>query len=173
MLNDNKFLLECFVYENGKLYWNKRPVYHFKTESSFKAFNTKSSGKEVGTLNAYGYLSLRVTYKGKVVNSAVHRVIYAMSKGGIPEGFDVDHIDGDPSNNRTENLRAVNRQRNIGNMKICKEVGRMSGAYKVGNKWKSQIKIGYKMYYLGRFNTELDAHRAYLEARKVREELGL
>lgn len=46
----------------------------------------------------------------------VHRVVYAMWHGKMPEV--IDHIDGDPSNNRIENLREATNSKNQHNRKI-------------------------------------------------------
>lgn len=43
----------------------------------------------------------------------VHRAIWEAFNGEIPEGYDIDHIDGDPSNNALENLQAISHQENI------------------------------------------------------------
>lgn len=44
-------------------------------------------------------------YKGKKYLN--HRIIYFLHYGEIPEGFVIDHKDGDTFNNKLENLRAI------------------------------------------------------------------
>ena len=46
-----------------------------------------------------------------------HRLIWFLCKGEDPVGFEIDHIDGNPWNNRIENLRKVPRQINVRNAK--------------------------------------------------------
>lgn len=43
----------------------------------------------------------------------IHRLIYLSFVGEIPEGFEIDHIDGNPSNNRLYNLQLITRKENI------------------------------------------------------------
>ena len=70
-------------------------------------------GCEVGWKSHPGYW--RVGINGKMY--LVHRVIYEMLHGKIPDDKQVDHIDGDPSNNSPSNLRLVSRTENQRNMK--------------------------------------------------------
>lgn len=50
---------------------------------------------------------------GKVVCLYVHRLVADAFVEGRADGFEVDHIDGDASNNRAENLRWVSRAENM------------------------------------------------------------
>jgi hypothetical protein len=47
----------------------------------------------------------------------VHRIIYEMFYGEIPEGMVIDHVDRDKENNKIENLRAVSCKVNSRNTK--------------------------------------------------------
>ncbi len=39
----------------------------------------------------------------------LHRWVYVQSKGDLPEGYDIHHIDDDPTNNQIDNLELVHR----------------------------------------------------------------
>lgn len=45
----------------------------------------------------------------------VHRLVYEAFKGEIPEGLEIDHIDGNKHNNNPDNLRVVTRKENMCN----------------------------------------------------------
>ena len=49
-----------------------------------------------------------------------HRVVWQLNNGEIPEGFVIDHIDGNGLNNNICNLRAVPHRANIQNSKVNK-----------------------------------------------------
>lgn len=59
------------------------------------------AGHVAGTYNPGEYS--KVAYKGKVY--CVHRIIWAMVHGDIHPMAIIDHINGEPSDNRPENLR--------------------------------------------------------------------
>jgi hypothetical protein len=83
-------------------------------------------------------------------------------------GFaEVDHWDGNGLNNQRSNLRDATRAQNQGNAR--KHPGcssRFKGVYwsrgKSGNgKWQAYIGVNHRSRYLGRFDSEEEAARAY------------
>ena len=46
---------------------------------------------------------------------SVHVLVYELFVERIPDGLDIDHINGDPADNRAENLRAVCKSANMRN----------------------------------------------------------
>lgn len=64
----------------------------------------------VGYIMPSGYIKVCVrAADGKVCVDYEHRVAYRATHGEIPPGFDIDHIDGNRSNNEPANLRAISR----------------------------------------------------------------
>jgi len=55
-----------------------------------------------------GYLRVKVDRR----SYRAHRLIWVMCHGPIPDGMEVDHIDHNPTNNRTENLRLATNAEN-------------------------------------------------------------
>ena len=88
---------ELFEYRDGKLY-NK---IHRNPRAPI--------GAEAGCLSSYdGYYKLGMNKK----SVQLHRVIWEMHNGTIPNGLEIDHINRDRADNRIENLRAVTRSVN-------------------------------------------------------------
>lgn len=56
---------------------------------------------------------LRATINAK--KKLVHRLVWAAFNGPIPMGMQIDHIDGDPTNNALSNLRCVTPKQNANN----------------------------------------------------------
>jgi hypothetical protein len=77
---------------------------------------------------------------------------------------EIDHIDGNGLNNVKTNLRPCSRSENQKNKRKKRNA---SSQYKgvirdkVRGKWRAEIKIDGKRVYLGRFEYEADAARAY------------
>ncbi len=62
-------------------------------------------------------------YPRKKINGKsyyVHRLLWEEAHGPIPDGMMVDHINGDPKDNRLENLRCVTRGQNKHNSTVQK-----------------------------------------------------
>ena len=93
-------LIKKLKYVDGHLVWVDC--------SSLKNLN----GKVAGTICKDG----RVMIKSGGKRYLAHRVIYFMHYGTTPEL--IDHIDGNPSNNKIENLRAASKVENGLNSKM-------------------------------------------------------
>lgn len=89
----------------------------------------------------------------------LHRLIM-----NAPDDCEVDHIDGDPLNNRTSNLRLVSRQQNMFNQRKRKgTVSRFKGVSwcKRSERWLAQIMVNKRNKFLGYFSVEEEAAAAY------------
>jgi len=121
-------------------------------------------GRVAGHLNrALGYVV--IGFGGK--NYYAHRLAWMM-RVGDPEGFQIDHIDGDKSNNRLVNLRLADMRQNQQNLTIHgRRESSLIGAYpgKSPSTWHAKIKVMGKQTHLGSFASEQEAHEAYVAAR--------
>jgi len=107
----------------------------------------------------FRYAKFAVTENKKQVQYKLHRV--------IARAFDklqVDHINNDTLDNRECNLRIVSAHQNGMNKSKRKSgTSKYKGVkwHKRDSIWESKICYKYKDYYLGRFENEIDAARAY------------
>lgn len=111
----------------------------------------------------FGYVVIRLN--GRLFRA--HRLACALSGINI-DGLHVDHIDGNPSNNRLENLRPCTRSQNMKNLKPHKD--NKYSAWKgvswspANNNWYARIFVDGKSRWLGSFSDEREAAEAYLFA---------
>lgn len=115
--NMNKELIEEYLQydsESGLLFWIKKPSKQCRMKI----------GDTAGSKNASGYITL--TLKGEQYQA--HRVAYLLEYGELKdEGYVIDHINGNRSDNRKENLREVTYSENAKNThKDWKEINGIS-----------------------------------------------
>ncbi len=63
--------------------------------------------------NQKGYCFLILSKKGFSETVSIHRLVYRTFKGELNKGFEINHIDGDKSNNNILNLEQVSKTENM------------------------------------------------------------
>lgn len=126
------------------------------------------AGSVVGTKDKIGYIIICADYQ--VLRA--HRAIFMMVHGYVPD--EIDHINGNKSDNRMANLRpathAMNQQNRMSAAKNSK-----SGILGVklvakSGRWLASIRYNGKTVHIGSFADSAEAHNAYLETkRKIHE----
>jgi hypothetical protein len=112
-------------------------------------------GEQLGYPDGSGYIKL--AFNGKWVMA--HRLAWRLSHGAWPTG-EIDHINGNPSDNRIANLREATRSQNVMNTRrgngVCWHKGR--------KKWQVAVKAKGKAHYLGCFADREAAEAVAAEA---------
>ena len=135
---------------------------------------TRKVGCVLNKSHTEGYETVTLLYRRLMA----HRLAVFYMTGELPPS-DVDHINGIRDCNIYSNLRCVSRSVNMQNMRLPKSYkgDKRSSKYlgvswdKDRGKWQAGIKTPEgKRIYLGRFESELDAHSAYVHMkRKIHE----
>ena len=114
-----------------------------------------------------GYYYIQLRYNKIKKHYRLHRLIYKFNNPewdihDISRDNQVDHIDNNTINNNIENLRIVNHSENQQNRPSTK------GYYwcKKSQKYRAQIRVNYKNYNLGSYDTIDEAREAYLIAKE-------
>lgn len=104
-----KRLLELFDYisTTGEWKWIKKPHPN----------STVRVGQVAGHIDKRGYVSIQINR----YHYYAHRLAWTYMYGDYPEGVEplIDHINGNPSDNRIENLRVSSQSKNMKNVRMC------------------------------------------------------
>jgi hypothetical protein len=136
--------------------WNK--IYIYDSNGTLLKIKTNNQHTKVGWINSSGYI--QVEYKQKAY--MLHRIIYEMHHGKIPNGFVIDHIDRNPLNNKIENLRLASLSENkINSAANHNNTTGFKGVIRTpNNKFQARLGFNNKKLYLGLFNTKEEAAAA-------------
>lgn len=162
-----KELLKLLIYDpdTGKLFWLSRDLSMFNSKRDYIWWNNRFANKEAFTSdNGDGYKVGSINGK----NFKAHKVIWLLVYGETPKD-QIDHINGDRSDNRLENLRMVSFLDNMKNQKMrSTNTSGHTGVYwyKRYDKWVAKINQNNKQITVGYFISKEDAIRA----RKMAEE---
>lgn len=155
-LPDQEFLRDVLDYnaDTGFLFWKD-------TEEVRRTPARVVGAQAFQAKTAKGY------YRGGLFgrNVMAHRVVWKWHHGTEPP--EIDHIDGNPSNNKIDNLRAATRQENVRNTRIRKNnKSGTQGVYWHSQKgrWVANIRDGGRQLELGCFVEKAEAIRARREA---------
>lgn len=139
--------------DTGRLFWRE----------GTRQFSRQSSNG-AGTLDSHGYYQIKIS--GRIYQ--VHRVCYAIHHGIWPNNH-IDHINGDRTDNKIDNLRDITRSENMKNMKLkSNNSSGFAGVHfdKLNKKWRAQIMVNGRWKHLGRFESIDDAVSARNAAEK-------
>lgn len=159
-------LLRHFIDINlsdGSMRWKHRHRHHFKSDVSFKGWNTRYAGKPTfKSTDGRGYLRASIQDK----DYKAHIVAWALYHSEWPRG-EVDHINGNKKDNSLNNLRLATSSQN--KMNVSPRIGGSSSHKGVcwvstRGKWEARITANGKTLRLGYFDDENEAARAYKNA---------
>ena len=85
-----------------------------------------------------------------------------------PKYLEVDHINGDHTDNRRSNLRFCTHAENMRNSKMRRgnKTG-YKGVYLNGRRWAARLQFNGKTIHFGQFNTKEEAAEAYNKGAKI------
>lgn len=144
-------LLEALHYDplTGALTWKHR-------SDARKEWNSRYAGQP-----AFQHCCPLGYHRGQVdgVRMLAHRAAWAIHHG--EPAITVDHLNGDPSDNRIANLRSVDHQTNMRNMRRRRDnTTGFTGVVKTpGGRFLAQ---SGPLGYIGTFDTAHEAHAAYM-----------
>ena len=125
---------DYYEYSNGDLYRKNHMI------SSY-------NGVKAGYVDLRGYVRTKLFSK----MTFAHRVIWEMHNGEVPDGMEIDHINGVKHDNRIENLRCVDRWINCKNAAMRKDnkSGQTGVSFsKEKNLWMVRIQVNKFTYSL-------------------------
>lgn len=132
----------------------------------FSTYGKGKHGRVVGYLDDTGYIRIELGGRKRI---RAHRLAWIFVHGQFDEG-EIDHINGDRTDNRITNLRLVSKTENQHNRchanrdaKTAKVLGVCW--YKAGQCWKAQIQSDGKKIHLGYHPTIEAASAAYRKAK--------
>lgn len=163
ILLTQEHLRQLFRYdpETGNLYWLKRGVEWFHREQDMHRWNTCFAGRVAGGVRGAGHVFVAIQNRSYLV----HRIIWAIVTGDWPKG-EIDHINGNPADNRWSNLRDVSHKENQRNLR--RETVSVSGCSNIyPQAGKYRVKVGRK--HIGYFS---DLSEAKLARDNAYRELG-
>jgi hypothetical protein len=146
-------LKELFYYDPGMGLFIRRISRHKHLKGEVAGSFLKNGRIEIGISGSVYY---------------AHRLAWLYVYGAWPKNL-IDHIDGNPANNRISNLRDVTHSENSQNQIKAKANNKTGflGVYIHGGKYRAVIRVSGKDKYLGCFDTPKEAHEVYKIAKRI------
>lgn len=95
-------------------YWRTIPSFPVYSASNYGRIRNEGTGRILHVyMNTRGYLTLTLRRNNQQIQQSVHRLVAEAFLGGPHPDLDVNHIDGDKTNNCIENLEWCTREENV------------------------------------------------------------
>lgn len=141
----------------------------YEAESGLFRWKVKTSNRvNIGSVAGYkdpkGYIFIRLD---GVLHRA-HRLAWLYIHGEWPKD-EIDHINGDPSDNKASNLREITGALNKQNQRKARKDNARTGVlgvYPNGKGYMASIQVNGRTHYLGTHKTVEKAYAAYVEAKR-------
>lgn len=158
-----QFLRDALSYdpETGDFTWRERP--HMG-----KRWNTRYANKKAGGVRGGRQPAFMISFDKNFF--VAHRLAWVYEHGSIPSDITVDHINGNPLDNRLSNLRLATHAENCANKGWYRN--NSSGYkgvhwHKRDRKWIAVIQCNKRQTQLGSFDSPEIAYEAYVRASKL------
>ena len=137
--------------ETGDFFWKHNRRGHAK------------AGDKCSYTNHAGYIVIKIDG----IKVMAHRLAWLLGHGSWPNG-DIDHINGNRTDNRLQNLRDVDRTTNLQNQRQAQPKNRLGilGVSEKNGRYRARIKAHGKVHELGIFSTPTEASAAYINAKR-------
>lgn len=129
----------------------------------------RKAGSRAGCIGPRGYAKTSINN----TEHRVHRLAWIWHGNALLDDMVIDHINGNPSDNRIGNLQQITYAQNIQKRDYSKTTAKSSSIYygvqwhPGGRKWMARIRTNGKQSYIGLFSDEKAAAMAYDAAAKV------
>lgn len=118
------------------------------------------AGSVAGSKQSNGYLHIMIDGR----DYKAHRLAWLHVHGSWPVEH-IDHINGDPADNRLANLRDATQSQNMKNSRLqLHNTSGFKGVSRNRGRWIAHIRHEGRLINLGRFDTAEAAHAAYVAA---------
>ena len=147
-----------------------KELFHYDPETGVFTWIAPSTnrikpGRTAGAVTHQGYIEIQINGR----KCGAHRLAWLYVNGKFPE-HQIDHIDGNRTNNRINNLRDIPQEGNKQNRRFLSDRN-TSGFLGVTfqkdiQKWVAGLSLNGKHTHLGVFKAPEEAHAAYLKAKR-------
>lgn len=132
--------------------------------SNFGVIRNRHGLSLTPAIHHLGYYQLGLWKDGTRKNLRLHRVVAEAFFEDFNEYPQVDHIDGDLSNNSLDNLRMATQSQNKRAYSKTWGMSLFRGVSKHNKKWRARLTLNNKTKSIGSFDTEEEAAAAWNEA---------
>lgn len=151
--------------DTGIFTWKFRAISDFPDGRAQASWNARLAGKKAGYYRPDGYCIITICNRRYLA----HRLAWLLMRGHFPQQI-LDHINGDTSDNRINNLREVSIAQNAQNAAlVARNKSGVTGVRWLGRdcRWRASITANCERIHLGEFQQFDEAVKARKSAEKA------